>query len=131
METIGQQAQVQITPAPDTETIARQNDRFRISLGTDDDIPGRIVLTQGLNALMADHGPEILRKLCAFADFSQDNDPYGNRDFGVFTVGHPGDTERVSWKIDLYDVDYLYGSESPSDPAQTRRVLTLLLPSEY
>ncbi|WP_370331564.1 DUF3768 domain-containing protein [Aquicoccus porphyridii] len=32
---------------------------------------------------------------------------------------------------DLYDVDYTYGSPEPSDPDQTRRVLTLLLPSEY
>ena len=35
------------------------------------------------------------------------------------------------FKIDLYDVDYQYGSSEPSDPEQTRRVLTLLLLSEY
>ena len=118
-------------PASDTEAIAGQNDRFRVSLGTDADIPGRIVMTQGVNALMSDHGPEILSKLISFADFSDDNDPYGNRDFGVLTIGSSEDRQRLFWKIDLYDVDYLYGSESPCDPAQTRRVLTLLLPSEY
>lgn len=37
----------------------------------------------------------------------------------------------VWFKLDLYDVDYTYGSPEPSDPKQTHRVLTLLLPSEY
>ena len=41
------------------------------------------------------------------------------------------DGTTVWFKIDLYDVDYTYGSPEPSDPALTRRVLTLLLPSEY
>lgn len=131
MNITGEQAQARDMPAPDTETIAGQNDRFRVSLGRDADIPGRIVMTQGVNALMSDHGPEILSKLITFADFSDDNDPYGNRDFGVLTIGPLGDSQRVFWKIDLYDVDYLYGSEAPSDPTRTRRVLTLLLPSEY
>nr|WP_286190049.1 DUF3768 domain-containing protein [Roseobacter sp. TSBP12] len=37
----------------------------------------------------------------------------------------------IWFKLDLYDVDYQYGSPEPSDPEQTRRILTLLLPSEY
>ncbi|WP_299592841.1 DUF3768 domain-containing protein [uncultured Tateyamaria sp.] len=32
---------------------------------------------------------------------------------------------------DLYDENYEYGSEAPTDPTRTRRVLTLLFPSEY
>ena len=38
---------------------------------------------------------------------------------------------QVYWKIDLYDEDYQFGSEEPENPEKTRRVLTLLLPSEY
>ena len=41
------------------------------------------------------------------------------------------DGTTVWFKIDLYDTDYQFGSPEPSDPQQTRRVLTLLLPSEY
>ena len=41
------------------------------------------------------------------------------------------DGTTVWFKVDLYDVDYTYGSPEPSAPEQTRRVLTLLLPSEY
>ena len=37
----------------------------------------------------------------------------------------------IFWKIDLYDTAYTYGAENPSDPEQTRRVLTLYLPSEH
>jgi hypothetical protein len=35
------------------------------------------------------------------------------------------------WKIDYYDLAYHMGSEDPTDLAQTLRVLTILLSSEY
>ena len=59
--------------------------------------------------------------------FTPDNDPHGERDFGVFE--HNG--ERISWKIYYYAPDMEHGSEDPSDPAQTVRVLTIMLASEY
>jgi hypothetical protein len=62
-----------------------------------------------------------------FSDFSADNDPYGEHDFGCVTV----DGRKVFWKIDYYDRDCLYGSECPADPTQTTRVLTIMLASEY
>lgn len=118
-------------PTCETRRIALQNDQFRMTLGMDVGIRGKIVLTPGVAALMEDHGCEIMLKLNGFSAFSEDNDPWGARDFGVMTVGCPGAYHRLYWKIDLYDLDYVYGSEAPSDPSQTRRVLTLLVPSEY
>jgi hypothetical protein len=37
----------------------------------------------------------------------------------------------VFWKIDAYDRELRFGSEGPADPAVTRRVLTIMLASEY
>jgi hypothetical protein len=51
----------------------------------------------------------------------------GEHDFGM--IRHGG--LKVFWKIDYYDLNLRYGSENPSDPAQTRRVMTILLAEEY
>jgi Protein of unknown function (DUF3768) len=57
---------------------------------------------------------------------SSDNDPYKERDPGAFVHGN-----RIFWKIDYYDTTLTKGSEDPSDPKQTVRVLTIMLASEY
>lgn len=114
--------------APDTtQQIAKQNDRFRNGDGT---IPGRRMITQGVQALLAEQGigPDAIFAIVAVFDtFTEDNDPHGTHDFGVFDFAG----ERCFWKIDLYDVAYAYGSEAPADLAATRRVLTIMLASEY
>ena len=112
-------------------TVAEQNDRFRTSWGTDPAIPGRIVATQGVAALGLGAGLRIMLAVRAFADFTQDNDPFGLRDFGAFEVEVEGRAVRLYWKLDLYDVAYEFGSEAPDDPTRTRRLLTLLLPDEW
>jgi hypothetical protein len=118
-------------PTFETSRIANQNDHFRVTLGMDAGIRGKIVLTLGVQELMDEYGAEILLKLSQYSEFSEDNDPWGARDFGTITVGRPGAYHRLYWKIDLFDLAYESGSEAPSDTSQTRRVLTLLLPSEY
>ena len=37
----------------------------------------------------------------------------------------------VFWKIDAYDRTLEFGSDDPADPSVTRRVLTIMLASEY
>ena len=69
----------------------------------------------------------IREKVETFDAFTPDNDPHGERDFGAFE--HNG--ERIFWKIDYYDRSMTKGSEDPSDPKQTVRVLTIMLASEY
>ena len=112
-------------------TVQAQNDRFRTTWGTDPTILGRIVATQGVAALGVSAGLRMMIAVQAFSDFSEDNDPFGLHDFGAFEIKDEGRTVRLYWKIDLYDVAYEFGSEAPDDPSQTRRVLTLLMPSEW
>ena len=90
-------------------------------------IAGRLVQTSGINALSLADQSAIREKVETFDDFTPDNDPYGEHDFGAFD--HNG--EKIFWKIDYYDATLTYGSEDPSDPQQTVRVLTIMLASEY
>ena len=41
------------------------------------------------------------------------------------------DGERVFFKIDYFDRELVTGSPDPADPAQTTRVLTIMLACEY
>lgn len=106
-----------------TERIAELNDLCRRAMG----VAGRLVQTEGINALSPDDQSVIREQVENFSDFPEDNDPYGERDFGAFD--HNG--QRIFWKIDYYDRTLTYGSENPADPEQTVRVLTIMLANEY
>lgn len=115
----------------ETALIAAQNDQFRGAIidapanpGT---IPGRLLVTPGVVGQGPDFLQDAIRLTAEFDAFSPDADPYGLHEMGVIEV----QGQTVWWRIDLYDCDYAYGAEVPSDPDQTRRVLTILLPSEY
>ncbi len=62
-----------------------------------------------------------------FDEFTPDNDPYGEHDFGSVSVRGT----KLFWKIDYYDLSLNFGSKDPADPAQTTRVLTIMLAEEY
>lgn len=113
--------------ADNTDRIRAQNDRFRQCDGT---IPGSVVVTQGLAAHLAETGIEMQAVsliIAIYNDFTEENDPWGQHDFGMFTLGG----ERCYWKIDYYDSDLAGGSEGPSDLTQTHRVLTIMLAQDY
>ena len=107
--------------------IRELNDAFRKSPWAGPDALGRTVVTAGIHA----HGPEfvlkVLNAVAGFDNFSADNDPYGEHDFGNLSV----DGEKIYFKIDYFDRDCVNGSEDPSDPKRTCRVMTLMLSSEY
>ncbi len=117
------------------QIIAEQNDAFRQTLGggmwRGQRIEGQMVMTSGVRDLGAAFVQAAARATMAFDSFTEDNDPHGDHDFGVMEIAHEGKPVRVYWKIDLYDTDYVFGSDTPHEPAGTRRVLTLLLPSEW
>ncbi|WP_240325631.1 DUF3768 domain-containing protein [Sphingomonas mesophila] len=98
------------------------NDAFRSTL-----LGGRVMLTSGVAALGADGIAGIMQAVRTFSNFTSDNDPHGEHDFGTCSWG----LHRVLWKIDYYDVGLEYGSPDPTDPALTTRVLTIMLASEY
>jgi hypothetical protein len=88
---------------------------------------GKIMKTASVAALAPDTQARVLQAMRMFSDFNEDNDPHGEHDCALFDV----DGESFMFKIDYYDADMEYGSEDPTDPAKTTRVLTLMLPSDY
>src|SRR5215471_2832712 len=108
---------------PDTARIAALNDLARTAMG----VASTVLATQGFRALSPETQSAFREKVETFADFTEDNDPFGEHDFGC--IDHDG--VRVFWKIDYYDPTLSQGSEDPADPRLTRRVLTLMLASEY
>jgi hypothetical protein len=118
------------------ERIARLNDLARRAMG----IACVVVATEGIRALSEVDQSRLRELVKTFDAFTPDNDPYGERDFGAIYQGldgvwsalRPADVvATVFWKIDAYDRDLRFASEDPADPAVTRRVLTIMLASEY
>ena len=112
---------------PTHQIIAEQNDRFRIN-PLESGVPGRIVCTPGISALSPNQQMSVMIRVTKYDNFTEDNDPHGEHDFGAFELKDVG---KIFFKIDYYDTDYHYGSEEPSDLTQTRRVLTVMLAEEY
>lgn len=105
-----------------TKRIAELNDLLRTTF-----MGGKVLQTEGIAALPEADQSAIREKVETFNDFSEDNDPHGEHDFGAFD--HDG--QKIFWKIDYYAPDMMHGSEDPADPSQTVRVLTIMLASEY
>lgn len=107
-----------------TMKIAALNDGLRTTF---DAAKGRIVLTSGVSRLPETDRTGIFNLVKSFNGFSEDNDPYGEHDFGK--IEHNG--QDIFWKIDYYDPSLRYHSEDASDPDKTVRVLTIMLANEY
>ena len=113
---------------PLKQIIREQNDKFR---ALDPSVPGRVFFTQGIQALVSEDdaitAEDLMAAIKAFDDFNTDNDPHGEHDFASLTFAGT----RIFWKIDLYDQNFEFGSEEPSNLEKTQRVLTIMLPEEY
>lgn len=106
----------------DTDRIRMLNDQLRQRL-----TGGNVFLSSGIAALGAELVSRLVLALTTFSDFSLENDPYGEHDFGMFDF----EGKSVLFKIDYYDSDRQYHSTNPADPAVTERVITLMLAEEY
>ena len=114
-------------PSPNTEIdpksrIRELNDRLRVS-----GKGGMVVMTNGVGALGLNTVKAIFAAIAAFNEFTPDNDPWCEHDFGAVTV----EAVSILWKIEYYDRSRRYHSPDPADPKVTVRVLTVMLAEEY
>jgi hypothetical protein len=112
-----------MTTMTKTDTIRELNDQFRRTFGGG----GKRLMTAGVAALPFADQAAIIGKVMEFDNFTEDNDPHGEHDFGSFMHRHL----KVFWKIDSYD--QAIDLESPEPPAaeDLARVLTIMLADEY
>lgn len=102
--------------------IAKLNDEFRAnpSLGT-------LILTEGIRSNSSEDIVSIINKVRNFNNFDEDNNPYGERDFGAFDFKG----KKIFWKIDYYDNKFLFLSPNACKPKLTNRVMTIMYADEY
>jgi hypothetical protein len=90
--------------------------------------PGCLVMiTREVQSIAAGKVAALVVAVRDFNDFTPDNDPHGEHDFGA--IEHEG--ARYFWKIDAYDLSLTFGSPDPADPSVTTRVLTIMRADEY
>lgn len=97
--------------------IAKLNDKFR---GMCLDVFYTSGVRDGINDLIG-----LSRKIEGFNKFTEDNDPYGEHDFGSLRF----EGKKIFWKIDYYDKNLEFWCD-PLSP-ECRRVLTVMLAEEY
>ena len=102
--------------------IAKLNDDFRKSF-----IGGEVLLSDGIAVMSSEDKANIISLVQNFDNFTPDNNPYAENDFGSFD--YKGN--KIFFKIDYYDLNYEFMSENPANPDITNRVLTILLSCEY
>jgi hypothetical protein len=105
-----------------SDRIRALNDTFRSTF-----VGGRVVMTQGVDALPVETKARVLLAVQSFSDFTKDNDPHDQHDFGSFEI----EGKTYFFKLDYYALDLDGGSEDPADPSVTTRVLTIMRADEY
>ena len=108
---------------PPSQRIRELNDRFR----TTGQGRGSIMLTFGIQEKGGEFAVAAIKAVREFDDFSKENDPWGEQDFGAIEL----EGEMVFFKFDYYDLSLQRGSENPANEGCTHRMLTIMLASEY
>lgn len=108
---------------PPNQRIRELNDRFRIT----GQGRGSIMLTRGIQEKGGEFAVAAVKAVREFDYFSNDNDPWGEHDFGAIDL----EDEKIFFKLDYYDLSLQQGSENPANEGCTHRVLTIMLASEY
>ena len=106
----------------DTARIRELNDAFRTTF-----TGGRVMMTNGVDALGPSAKAELLSAVRSFSSFTTANDPYCEHDFGSIEV----EGQKFLWKIDYYDMAMGQHSVDATNPEATIRVLTIMRADEY
>jgi Protein of unknown function (DUF3768) len=104
------------------EKIAILNDKLRTQ-----GEGGEVVVTSALvlkGPIFVLQAQQLVRE---YQNFSRDNNPFGERDFGSFELLG----EVVMWQVAYFTKDFVMGSPDPSDTDVTARVLTIMLAADY
>ena len=117
---------------PKIEKIALLNDELRKKLISGElfkaDSKDKAFITRGASVFANGmNRMQFLNNVALYRNFTEDNNPYGERDFGNFMY----QKEKIFWKIDYKDNSMMYHSPDASDPSQTIRVLTIMKASEW
>jgi|TARA_R100000455_G_C6263138_1_gene118409 hypothetical protein len=117
---------------PKIEKIALLNDELRKKLITGElfkaDSKDKAYITRGASVFANGmNRMQFLNNVALYRNFTEDNNPHGERDFGNFMY----QKEKIFWKIDYKDNAMMYHSPDASDPSQTIRVLTIMKASEW
>ena len=104
------------------QKIKELNDTFRKTFEG-----GRVVTTQGVDALGREAKAKVIASVQGFTKFHKANDPHHEHDFGSFTV----DDGFYCWKIDYYDLAMSQHTLDATNPDATIRVLTIMCADEY
>lgn len=111
-----------VAPLSPTDRIRVLNDNFRSTF-----VGGHVLLTRSVAELPLDVQARLVLAVQSFSNFTKDNDPHGEHDFGSFEL----EGETYFFKVDYYSLDMDGGSEDPADPNVTTRVLTIMRADEY
>ncbi|MCC0018758.1 MAG: DUF3768 domain-containing protein [Hoeflea sp.] len=93
------------------------NDQFRQTF-----LGGRVVMTASVAAMADNDRRTLLSRVRHFDEFTSENDPYGEHDFGSINLGEC----RYFWKIEYHDPTLTCGPSDASDMATTERALALM-----
>jgi len=101
--------------------ISERNDKLRTSLTPDP--RNRIMLTASVK-----ESPEknrVLSEVKSFSNFTPENDPYGEHDFGAVEI----EGTKYFFKFDYYDHNLEYGADPKTDDYTL--VLTIMEARDY
>jgi hypothetical protein len=113
---------VQIDSPKTVERIRMLNDLLRATFQG-----GKVLLTAGVADLDNETRAKVLTAVRTFNAFTRHNDPHGEHDCAFFMV----EGERYAFKLEYYDTSLEFGSEDPSNPEVTTRVLTIMRAEDY
>lgn len=102
------------------EELAKQNDLLRTTFL---ESLGKVVWTDTLD--QSGFKEAAFTKVREFTEFTQENDPHGEHDFGAFEI----ENRKFFWKIDYYDLKYEFGADPLAEPH--RKALTIMHAEDY